>query len=243
MNPLRGQNNVQGACDMGALPDVFPGYQKVADPAARARVEKAWGKPLSDKPGLTVVEMMNAAHAGKLKAMYIMGENPLVTDPDLHHVAEAIKRLDFLVVQDIFFTETAALADVILPGAAFAEKDGTFTNTERRVQMVRKAVEPPGEAKPDWQIISAIALRLGGDKESWEYASPAAIMAEAAAITPQYAGISYEGLKKAGSSGPAHRRTIPGRRFCTWANSVAGWASSGRWKASRPPSRPTPSIP
>ena len=213
VNPLRGQNNVQGACDMGGLPDVFPGYQKVADPVLRAKMENAWGKTLSDKPGLTVVEMMNAAHAGKLKAMYIMGENPLVTDPDLHHVEEALKKLDFLVIQDIFFTETAALADVILPAAAFAEKDGTFSNTERRVQLVRKAVEPPGEAKPDWQIISAIAGRLAGDKESWEYDSPAAIMAEAAAITPQYAGISHKRLENGGIQWPCPSANHPGTKI------------------------------
>jgi predicted molibdopterin-dependent oxidoreductase YjgC len=164
VNPLRGQNNVQGACDMGGLPDVFPGYRKVADPEARAAVGKAWGATLSDKPGLTVVEMMNAAHEGKIKAIFIMGENPLVTDPNLHHVEEALKNLDFLIIQDIFFTETATLADVVLPGAAFAEKDGTFSNTERRVQLVRKAVEPPGDAKPDWRIICELAMRLTGDK-------------------------------------------------------------------------------
>jgi formate dehydrogenase major subunit len=213
VNPLRGQNNVQGACDMGGLPDVFPGYQKVAIPEMREKMEKAWGGPLSDKPGLTIVEIMNAAFEGKIKAMYIMGENPMVSDPDLHHVGEAIKRLDFLVVQDIFFTETAALADVILPGAAFAEKDGTFSNTERRVQLVRKAVEPPGDAKPDWQIISAIAKRLSADKTSWEYASPAAILAEAAAIIPQYGGISHERLEKGGIQWPCPSSDHPGTRI------------------------------
>jgi formate dehydrogenase alpha subunit len=210
VNPLRGQNNVQGACDMGGLPDVFPGYRKVADPAVRAAVENAWGAPLSDKPGLTVVEMMNAAHEGKLKAMYIMGENPVVTDPDSHHVEEALKRLEFLVVQDIFFTETAAFADVILPGAAFAEKEGTFTNTERRVQLVRRAVAPPGDAKPDWQIISAFAKRLTSDKASWDYKSPAAILAEAATITPQYAGINHERLEKGGIQWPCPSPDHPG---------------------------------
>jgi formate dehydrogenase major subunit len=213
VNPLRGQNNVQGACDMGGLPDVFPGYRKVADPQARADVEKAWGTALSDTPGLTVVEMMNATHEGKIKAMYIMGENPLVTDPNLHHVEEALKRLDFLVVQDIFFTETSALADVVLPGAAFAEKDGTFSNTERRVQLVRKAVEPPGDAKPDWQIISELAKKLTGDKASWEYASPAAIMAEAAKITPQYAGISHARLEKGGIQWPCPSADHPGTKI------------------------------
>jgi formate dehydrogenase major subunit len=213
VNPLRGQNNVQGACDMGALPDVFPGYQKVTNPEARNRVEKTWDVSLSDKPGLTVVEMMNAAHEGKLKALYIIGENPMVTDPDLRHVEEALKRLAFLVVQDIFFTETSALADVILPAAAFAEKDGTFTNTERRVQRVRKAVEPPGDAKPDWQIISALAKKLAGDKDSWEYDSPADIMAEAVKITPQYAGISHERLEKGGIQWPCPSPDHPGTKI------------------------------
>ncbi|OHE22575.1 MAG: formate dehydrogenase subunit alpha [Syntrophobacterales bacterium RBG_19FT_COMBO_59_10] len=211
--PLRGQNNVQGACDMGCLPAVFPGYQQVANLEARTKFEKAWGVSLSDKPGLTVVEMMNAAHAGKIKAMYIMGENPLVTDPDLQHVETGLKKLDFLAVQDIFFTETAALADVILPGNAFAEKQGTFTNTERRVQLVRKAMEPPGEARSDWQIISAIARRLAGDKASWEYDAPAAIMAEAAALTPQYAGISHERLEKGGIQWPCPSPDHPGTKI------------------------------
>ena len=213
VNPLRGQNNDQGSCDMGALPDVLPGYQKVADPAARAKVEKAWGASISDRPGLTVVEMMNAAHAGDLKAMYILGENPLVTDPDLRHVQEALEKLDFLAVQDIFFTETAALADVVLPGAAFAEKDGTFTNTERRVQLVRKAIDPPGKARPDWQIIAAIARRLSADKALWDYPSPAAILAEAAAITPQYAGISHSRLERGGLQWPCPSPDHPGTRI------------------------------
>ena len=142
-----------------------------------------------------------------------MGENPLVTDPNLHHVEEALKNLDFLVMQDIFFTETTALADVVLPGAAFAEKDGTFSNTERRVQLVRKAVEPPGDAKPDWQIISELAKRLTGDKASWEYASPAAVMAEAAKITPQYAGISHARLEKGGIQWPCPSADHPGTKI------------------------------
>jgi len=235
VDPLRGQNNVQGACDMGALPDVFPGYQKVNNPEARAKFEKAWGLDgavdketrrqgegekspdlpvsLSPTPGLTVVEMMNAAHAGKLKAMYIMGENPLLTDPDLQHVEEALKALDFLVVQDIFFTETTALADVILPGVAFAEKDGTFTNTERRVQLVRKAVEPPGEARADWQIIAEIARRLKGSSDGWELASPAAIMEEAASVTPQYGGIRHYRLEKGGLQWPCPTLEHPGTKI------------------------------
>jgi len=142
VNPLRGQNNVQGACDMGALPNVFSGYQKVADEELRNKFKKAWKVNLPPEPGLTVVEMLNSALEGKVKLMYIMGENPMVSDPDLNHVEQALKSLDFLVVQDIFLTETASLADVVLPGVSFAEKDGTFTSTERRIQRVRKAIEP-----------------------------------------------------------------------------------------------------
>ncbi|MCJ2557412.1 MAG: molybdopterin-dependent oxidoreductase, partial [Candidatus Thermoplasmatota archaeon] len=140
VNPLRGQNNVQGACDMGALPGVFPGYQQVGDETIRAKFESAWQTKLPPAPGLTVVELLNAAIDGKVRAMYIMGENPMLSDPDINHVRDALDSLDFLVVQDIFLTETAQLADVVLPAATFAEKEGTFTNTERRVQRVRKAI-------------------------------------------------------------------------------------------------------
>ena len=154
VNPLRGQNNVQGACDMGGLPDVFSGYQRVADPNVRQRMASAWNiADLPDTPGLKVTQMFPAAHAGKLKAMYIIGENPLVSDADLNHAEKSLKKLEFLVVQDIFLNETARQADVVLPSACYAEKEGTFSNTERRVQRVRKAVEPPGEARDDWQII------------------------------------------------------------------------------------------
>ncbi len=144
INPLRGQNNVQGACDMGCLPNVFPAYQSVALEAPREKFETAWGVKLPAKPGLTVVEMSRAAYEGKLKALYVMGENMMLSDPDLHHLEESLKKLDLFIVQDIFLTETAELAHVVLPSACFAEKGGTFTNTERRVQRVRKAVEPPG---------------------------------------------------------------------------------------------------
>jgi predicted molibdopterin-dependent oxidoreductase YjgC len=154
VNPLRGQNNVQGACDLGGLPNVYSGYQRVDDPAARRRMEEAWGvSGLPDRPGLMATEMIPRAHEGRLKALYVVGENPLVSDPDLNHAAESLAKLDFLVVQDIFLTETARVADVVLPSACFAEKDGTFTNTERRVQRVRKAVAPPGQAREDWAIV------------------------------------------------------------------------------------------
>lgn len=192
VNPLRGQNNVQGACDMGALPNVYSGYQRVTDPDARAKFAQAWGRELPAEVGLTVVEMMNAATTGQLHAMYIMGENPMLSDPDINHVREALEALDFLVVQDIFMTETTELADVVLPGACYAEKEGTFTNTDRTVLRVRKAVEPPGEAQADWQILCEVAARLGYD--GFRYASAADIMAEINRLTPSYGGITYERL-------------------------------------------------
>ncbi len=196
VNPLRGQNNVQGACDMGALPDVFTGYQKVSDPQAREKFEKAWGVDyLPGNPGLTVMEMMDAVLRDEVKVLYIMGENPLLSDPDIRHLKEALERVDFLVVQDIFLTETARYADVVLPAASFAEKEGTFTNTERRVQRVRKAVEPPGEAREDSWIIAQLAARLGFDMGD---VSAAAVMEEIASLTPSYAGISYRRLEESG---------------------------------------------
>ncbi|MBU1486942.1 formate dehydrogenase subunit alpha [bacterium] len=191
VNPLRGQNNVQGACDMGALPNVYPGYQKVTDEAARAKFEKAWGVKLPANPGLTLTEMMS----DKIKALYIMGENPLVSDPDTNHVRKAIQSLDVLVCQDIFLTETAALADVVLPSTSFAEKEGTFTNTERRVQMVRVAIPPVGESREDWRIIADISRRMGYEMSC---STPGEIMEEIAGLTPIYGGISYLRLEKEG---------------------------------------------
>jgi formate dehydrogenase alpha subunit len=205
VNPLRGQNNVQGACDMGGLPNFFPAYQPVTNEAARQKFEAAWGVPLSGKVGLTVTEMMPAAAEGKLKALYIMGEDPVMSDPDSAHIRRALEACDFVVLQDIFPTETAAFADVLLPGVSFAEKTGTFTNTERRVQMVRKAIEPLGEARDDWRIIADLAQRIlaegprrpeGGTHAGWDYADPNAIFAEMAALTPSYAGISHARLEK-----------------------------------------------
>jgi formate dehydrogenase alpha subunit len=190
-SPLRGQNNVQGACDMGALPNVFPGYQRVDTPQVRAKFQKAWKCDLNEKPGLTLTEMFQAAQEGRLKAMYVVGENPMLSEPDLGHAREALEHLDFLIVQDLFLTETAQLADVVLPAACFAEKDGTFTNTERRVQLVRKAVEPPGEARVDWEIIADVASRMG---DLFNYRSSAEIMEEIAELTPIYGGICHERL-------------------------------------------------
>jgi formate dehydrogenase alpha subunit len=192
VNPLRGQNNVQGACDLGALVNVYPGYQKVADTAVRAKFEAGWGvQRLPESPGLTVVELMQAAEAGDVRALYVMAEDPMTSDPDLNHVRRALETVDFLVVQDIFFTETARFADVILPGACFAEKEGTYTNTERRIQRVRKAVEPPGVARPDWEILCDLAARMG---YPMAYASPAEVMDELAALTPIYAGVRFDRL-------------------------------------------------
>ncbi len=199
VNPLRGQNNVQGACDMGGLPDVYSGYQKVADEAARKKMADAWGVELSDKPGLKVTEMLPMAHRGEFKALYVIGENPLVSDPDLNHAEKSIRNLDFLVVQDIFMTETAELADVVLPSKCFAEKEGTFSNTERRVQRVRKAVDAPGDCKTDWEIICEIATRMG---YSMQYESAEAIMAEIAKVTPSYGGITYARIEDEGLHWP-----------------------------------------
>lgn len=195
VNPLRGQNNVQGACDMGALPVMYPGYQKVIAKEIAEKMSNSWGcGALNCKPGITVVEMMNAAAAGDIKGMYIMGENPMVSDPDLHHVQEGLENLDFLVVQDIFLTETAELADVVLPATSWAEKDGTFTSTERRVQYIRKAVDAPGEARADWAIICDIAQRMGSDL--FNFSSPQEVFEEVRIVTPQYAGMNQERLEK-----------------------------------------------
>ena len=196
VNPLRGQNNVQGACDVGGLPNVFTGYQPVSDAAVRDKFEAAWGVGyLPGNPGLTLMEMMDGAHKGDIEVLFIMGENPVISDPDTEHLKEALRRVDFLVVQDIFLTETARYADVVLPAASFAEKEGTFTNTDRRVQRVRKAVEPPGEARDDSWIIARISSRLQYDMGD---VSAPRVMEEIASLTPSYAGVSYERLEREG---------------------------------------------
>jgi len=208
VNPLRGQNNVQGACDLGALPNVYPGYQSVADDAIRDKFERAWDATLSNKPGLTVTEMFDGAYNGSIKAMYIMGENPPLSEPDANHAIEALKKLDFLVVQDIFMSETAELADVVLPAASFAERDGTFTNTERRVQRVRKALEPVGDSRPDWLITCQIAQKMG--IKGFDFDSPSEIMEEIASLTPAYGGITYERLEEGGLQWPCPTTDHPG---------------------------------
>ena len=206
-SPLRGQNNVQGACDMGALPNVFPGYQRVDNLQVREKFEAAWGTSLSGRPGLTLVDMFHKANEGKLKALYVVGENPMLSEADLNQARGALSKLDFLVVQDLFLTETAQFADVVLPAASFAEKDGTFTNTERRVQRVRAAFEPPGEAWPDWKIIVEVARRLG---YSWAYQSSAEIMDEIAQLTPIYGGVHHDRLEPRGLQWPCWNREHPG---------------------------------
>lgn len=198
INPLRGQNNVQGSCDMGGLPNVFPGYQSIHDKEIMKKFEDEWNVKLDDRVGYTIPEMMHRASHGELKCLYIMGENPMVSDPDINHIHHALESLDFLIVQDIFLTETAALADVVLPALSFAEKDGTFTNTERRVQRVRKAVTRP-QVKDDWKIINDIMNLLGYEKE---YNSAEEIMQEIARVTPQYAGITYDLLENGGVAWP-----------------------------------------
>ena len=210
VNPLRGQNNVQGACDMGGLPNVFPAYQPVANEEARKKFETAWNATLSGKPGLTIIEMMTAAGRGDIKAIYIMGENPLLSDPDLHHVKKELQKVDLLVVQDIFLTETAEIADVVLPSASFAEKDGTFSNTERRVQRIRKILNAPGEAKPDWEIIAGISSKMG---YPMNYSSAKEIFEEIAKVTPSYAGISYERIEKEGIQWPCPTPEHQGTKF------------------------------
>ncbi len=210
INPLRGQNNVQGACDMGCLPNVLPAYQMVTNDEARNRFEQAWKVKLPAKPGLTVVELTNAAHKGDIRALWIMGENAMLSDPDLHHLEESLKKLDFLVVQDIFLSETAEHADVVLPVACFAEKDGTITNTERRVQRVRKAVDPPGQAKTDWEIVAAVSTRMG---YPMNYASAEEIFEEIRRVTPSYAGITYARIEKTGLQWPCINEEHPGTKF------------------------------
>ena len=210
VNPLRGQNNVQGACDMGALPNVYTAYQPVADEAIRAKFEDAWGGSLPDAPGLTITQIFQPEYSGQIKAMYLIGENPVLSDADASHVEQIMANLEFLVVQDLFLSETAKLAHVVLPAASFAERDGTFTNTERRVQRVRRAIEPVGDSKPDWWITSQIARRMGA--RGFDFTHPSEIMDEIAYLSPSYGGISYDRLEKetAGLQWPCPTPEHPG---------------------------------
>jgi formate dehydrogenase alpha subunit len=211
VNPLRGQNNVQGACDMGCLPNVYPGYQKVDNPDIQKKFESAWGASLPHTIGLPASEMTSAMLAGKMKGMYIFGENPALSDPNTHHAVKGFESLDFLVVQDIFNTETTALADVILPSASFAEKTGTFTCSERRIQMVRPAVSSPGEAREDLAIINEIYCRLKG--EEVVAVDPAKVFAEIAGLWPGIAGINYDRLEEDSIQWPCPEEGHPGTPY------------------------------
>lgn len=195
---------------MGGLPNVYSGYQRVDDPAVRQKFEKSWKVSLPAKAGLTLMEMMKGIAEGKIKALFILGENPVLTDPNGNQVKEELKHLDLLVVQDIFLSETAELAHVVLPGVSFAEKDGTYTNTERRVQRVRKAIEPIADGRPDWQILCDLASRCG---YPMEYESPAAIMEEIASLTPSYGGIGYDRLEGLGLQWPCPNPDHPGTPY------------------------------
>jgi len=203
VNPLRGQNNVQGACDLGGLPNVYPAYQAVTNEEAQKKFENAWGTPLDNKVGLTATEMIPGILEDKIHALYILGEDPAMSDPDSTHVRKCLEAVDFLALQELFPSETSNFADVLLPGVSFAEKDGTFTNTERRVQKLNQVIEPLGDAKPDWQIIGELAVRMIKRKTiareavyaGWDYKNTAAIMSEINALTPSYAGITHERLQ------------------------------------------------
>jgi formate dehydrogenase alpha subunit len=208
VNPLRGQNNVQGACDMGALPNVYTGYQRVDNPDIQKKFEIAWRGDLNPTPGITLTEILDAAYEGKIKALYIMGENPILSDADSNHTKKALKNLEFLVVQDLFLTETAQLADVVLPAVSFAEKDGTFTNTERRIQRVRKVIEPIGESKPDWLILCLLGRKMSDT--NFDFENPSEIMGEVARLTPSYGGVTYERLEECGLQWPCPTKEHPG---------------------------------
>ncbi len=224
VNPLRGQNNVQGACDMGGLPNVFPAYQAVTSPEAREKFTKAWelvessklkvesdtpspftlhpSTLFGDKPGLTVTEMVNLAGEGKVRLLYILGENPVMSDPDVNHARECLEHAEFIVLQEIFPSESAEMADVLLPGVTFAEKDGTFTNSERRLRLVQQALDPVGDSRQDWDITAELARRVlamegrepVGPQAGWHYANPSEIMSEISVLTPSYAGVTFARL-------------------------------------------------
>ena len=219
ISPLRGQNNVQGCGDSGCVPNSFPGYQPIGEESLE-KFQAAWSnQPLPPDPGLVITEMVPAMDTGRIKAMYVTGENPLLSEPDLSHAEEMFKKLDFLVVQDIFMHETAQIADVVLPATSFAEKDGTFTNSERRVQRVRKAVEPVGESKADWEIIRDVALRMSSRlglelEHEFDYSHPSEIFDEMATLMPIIAGISYDRLEdEGGIQWPCPTPDHPGTRF------------------------------
>jgi formate dehydrogenase alpha subunit len=210
VNPLRGQNNVQGACDMGGLPNVFPGYQAVNDPRANEKFSLAWGRKLPDRSGYTITEMVSAMEEGRLRALYVIGENPKLSDPDWNHMDKALRKLDLLVVQELFLSETAQVADVVFAAASTAEKEGTFTNTERRCMRIHKAVEPPGTALADWEILVKLSEAMG---HPLSYESPEDIFREMSGLTPSYAGMTYERLGLDGLAWPCPDPAHPGTPF------------------------------
>ena len=211
VNPLRGQNNVQGACDMGGLPNVLTGYQPVTDPETNQRFSEAWGRKVPETVGLTITDMVEAIGQGTIKALYVIGENPKLSDPDWNHFNEALKNLDLLIVQDLFLSETAQVAHVVLPAASSAEKDGTFTNSERRCMRINKAIEPVGEALPDWQIVCRLSNAMGYDMN---YNSPEEIFDEIAEMTPKhYGGMTYDRLGIDGLAWPCPDKDHPGTPF------------------------------
>ena len=210
VNPLRGQNNVQGACDMGGLPNVLTGYQPVTDPEARERFSSAWGKPVPGTPGMTITDMVQAMLDKKLRALYVIGENPKLSDPDWNHFSHALKSLDFLAVQDMFLSETAQVADVVLAASSLAEKEGTFTNTERRCMRINQAVAPLGDSLPDWQIVSRLSSAFGYEMS---YSGPEEIFDEMAALTSSYRGMTYARLGIDGLQWPCPDRDHPGTMY------------------------------
>lgn len=208
INPLRGQNNVQGVCDMGCLPDIYPGYQKVDDPEVNEKFEKAWNTPLSKEPGLKMPFMIGVSDKEKIKALYVLGENPALSEPDITHIKKSLARMEFLIVQDMFLTETAKMADVVLPGAAYAEKDGTYTNQERRFQRIRKSIPAKGESLPDWQITSMIAQKMGAG--GFDFSSAQEVAEEMADLSPVFGGIRYSRLEEEGLQWPCRDCNDPG---------------------------------
>jgi formate dehydrogenase major subunit/formate dehydrogenase alpha subunit len=222
MNPLRGQNNVQGANDMGNNPVYHAGYQKVEDPEVRRKFSEAWGVEVPETPGYRLDQMMAGMHDGRVRAFYIMGEDPVVSEPDAHHVEKGFERVEFVACQDIFLSETARKhADVVFPAACFAEKDGTFTNSERRVQRVRQAVDAPGEAKPDWEILQLLANRLGA---GWSYRSPEQVWDEVADLSPRFHGIRYDRIEEEGLQWPVFEKGAPGAKFLHQGRPMIGTA-------------------
>jgi formate dehydrogenase alpha subunit len=232
VNPLRGQNNVQGSCDMGCLPNVYQGYQKVSDPEIQKKFENAWGGEMDPNVGLTMIDMLDPVPENKLKALYIVGENPVLSEPDMNHVIAAIKKMEFVVVHDIFLTETAKLADVVLPAASFAEEDGTFTNTERRVQRVRRIIDPVGESRPNWKILCQVAGKMG--VSGFDFNSAAEIMDEIARLTPSMAGLSHERLETCGIQWPCPTSDHPGTMILHMSRFACGLGKFAALKY-RPP--------